>query len=183
MFGGGSEDENFFKKNKVKWQKLHNSAPWWSLLTVAVIFFMFSGEVWSLLALQWGPCDVRWGQCRVAIWKRVSRVDHQEVQTWICEFLWLPNGYWQKLPVSAFIERELLLPPAGWWESGRPPPELHLVAGSWRPHGKCHREHPAVRPYRPPAGQQDQRPHHRPLQVRPLLKNICRYFILLWLIC
>lgn len=59
-----------------------------------------------------------------------------------------------------------LSPPAGWWESGRPPPELHLVAGSRRPHGQRHREHPAVRLHRPSAGQQDQRPHHRPLQVR-----------------
>lgn len=58
-----------------------------------------------------------------------------------------------------------LLPPAGRRDSGRPPPELHLVARSRRPHSQRHREHPAVRPHRPSAGQQDQRSYHSPLQV------------------
>lgn len=59
-----------------------------------------------------------------------------------------------------------LSPPAGRWESGRPPPELHLVARSWCAHSERHREHPTVRPHRSPAGQPDQGPHCGPLQVR-----------------
>lgn len=62
--------------------------------------------------------------------------------------------------------------PTGRRDSGRPPSELHLVAGSRRPHSQRHREHPAVRPHRPAAGPQDQRPHHSPLQVRMARKSV-----------
>lgn len=163
----------------------------WCLSVTVNLFIntycVFPGEVWSLLAIHRWACDVWRDQCWDAVWIWVSRVDHQEVQTGICEYQFLNHRIGGPGPPSttrscsknisillhscSFCKIRCLCPPAGWWESGRPPPELHLVAGSRRPHCQRHWKHPAVCPHRPSAGQQDQRPHHSPLQVR---MGLCR---------